>query len=187
MIKNLADIIGDSFVLINCEGSAEKAIIDILIENNKLIFDEKNILEGCPTCIRDSKKIEERFLNLDYAKEVKIIRTLDSRRENFILGKLYRKKFKVVNVYTHPEIEILIIIAEDKYEKYTNMKNRTNYKPSRYCIDKLGYKNVKQYLFVKRYFADVDMLIQTLATYHSYCCDNNEYSLYNLVLKYGGT
>ena len=58
---------------------------------------------------------------------------------------------------------MLIIINEGKYSDYDKVKSHT--KPSEYCKSCLGYKNVKQYDFVKTYFVDAENLINVLHIY----------------------
>ena len=76
-----------------CEGAAEAAIIDILVDNCLVIFS------------RD----EEQYLRKGFDSQISIIRILDSRREEFRLSKAYEHKIDVLNVITAPEIEMLII------------------------------------------------------------------------------
>ena len=45
-----------------CEGSAEAAIIDILVDNNLLIFTREDMLEENVIRCRSAKTFEERFL-----------------------------------------------------------------------------------------------------------------------------
>ena len=43
-----------------CEGSAEEAIIDILVDNDLLIFKREEMLEECVIRCRSAKRFEER-------------------------------------------------------------------------------------------------------------------------------
>ena len=45
-----------------CEGSAENAIIDILVDEHLLIFEREEMLDGEVIRIRDAKKFESRYL-----------------------------------------------------------------------------------------------------------------------------
>ena len=45
-----------------CEGSAESAIIDILIDNDLLIFSREELLEESVIRCRNAKRFEERYL-----------------------------------------------------------------------------------------------------------------------------
>lgn len=101
-----------------CEGSAEQAIMDILFENNMLIH--SNILDGEMIRTRNAKTFEEKYLRKSGIENLTIYRILDSRNENFKLSRYYKDKVKVVNVITAPEVEVLIILNEDKYNDYCN-------------------------------------------------------------------
>ena len=95
-----------------CEGSAEEAIIDILVDNDLLIFNREEMLEERVIRCRSAKRFEERYLRKGFDEQISVIRILDSRREEFRLSKAYEQKIDVVNVITAPEIEMLIIHAE---------------------------------------------------------------------------
>ena len=92
-----------------CEGSAENAIIDILLDNDLLIFTREEMLEEEVIRCRDGKRFEEKYLRKGFLEKISVIRILDSRRENFKLSKAYEQKVDVINVITAPEIEMLII------------------------------------------------------------------------------
>ena len=51
-------------------------------------------------------------MNYDYDWPVCIARVLDSRKEKFRLGNLYRDRYQVKSYITHPEIEVLVILRE---------------------------------------------------------------------------
>ena len=46
-----------------CEGSAESAIIDILVDNNLLIFSREEMLDESVIRCRSAKRFEERYLH----------------------------------------------------------------------------------------------------------------------------
>lgn len=87
-----------------CEGSAESAIIDILVDNNLLIFTREEMLDEKVIRCRSAKNFEERYLRKGFDEQISVIRILDSRRESFKLSKAYAYKIDVVNVITAPEI-----------------------------------------------------------------------------------
>ena len=138
-----------------CEGSAENAIIDILVDEHLLIFEREEMLDGEVIRIRDARKFESRYLRKGFDDKISIIRILDSRREQFSLSKAYQHKVDVINVITAPEIEMLIILAEDKYKDF----KKSGKKPSDFCKQDLGMKNVKSYDYVREYFRDTKMLL----------------------------
>ena len=112
-----------------CEGSAEEAIIDILVDNDLLIFNREEMLEERVIRCRSAKRFEERYLRKGFDEQISVIRILDSRREEFRLSKAYEQKIDVVNVITAPEIEMLSIHVEGAYDQF----KRSGKKPSEFC------------------------------------------------------
>ena len=49
-----------------CEGSAEEAVIDILVDNDLLIFTREEMLEERVVRCRNAKRFEERFLRKEH-------------------------------------------------------------------------------------------------------------------------
>lgn len=138
-----------------CEGSAEEAIMDILLDNGLLILAREEILEEKIIRCREGKRFEEKYLRKAFNGKISVIRILDSRRENFKLSRAYQDKVDVINVITAPEIEMLIIFAEDKYQEFKKSKK----KPSSFCKEDLKMSNVKSYDYVKNYFEDIYSLL----------------------------
>nr|WP_294469939.1 hypothetical protein [uncultured Sellimonas sp.] len=95
-----------------CEGAAEAAIIDILVDHNLLIFSRSEMLDEKVIRCRSAKQFEERYLRKGFEEPISVVRILDSRREQFRLSKAYKHKVDVINVITAPEIEMLIIHNE---------------------------------------------------------------------------
>lgn len=144
-----------------CEGSAEETIMNILLDNNKLIFDRDALIENELLRCRSGKEFEKLYLRKGFSEQITVFRILDSRRENFVLSKAYKDKIKVVNVITAPEIEMLVIINEGKYASYKRQKK----KPSDFCKSDLKMPNVKSKSFVENYFQDVNILINAVIEY----------------------
>lgn len=163
-----------------CEGSAENAIVDILLDNDLLIFKRDEMLEEAVIRCRDGKHFEEKYLRKGFLNKISVIRILDSRREQFKLSKAYEHKVDVINVITAPEIEILIIINENKYKEF----KKSGKKPSNYCKENLKMANVKSYSFVKNYFSDPDILLKTIKIYHQISkIRKGEYTILDLIKK----
>ncbi len=161
-----------------CEGSAEEAIIDILMDNDMLIFSREEIIDERVIRIRNAKKFEERYLRKGFDNQISIIRILDSRKEEFKLSKAYVDKVDVINVITAPEIEMLIIHSKGEYEHF----KRSGLKPSEYCRNNLRMPAVKSYAFVKDYFSDVQLLIYAIGEYHRRAhIPKGEYTLFDLL------
>ena len=150
-----------SYVACICEGAAEQAIINLLLDSEMLIFTRDEMLEGEPLRCRSASKFEERYLRKGFSEKITIYRILDSRREKFTLSKVYERKIDVINVITAPEIEMLVIFNEGKYANY----KKANKKPSDYCKSDLKYHNVKSEAFIKEYFSDINKLISAIIEY----------------------
>lgn len=144
-----------------CEGSAESAIIDVLVDNDLLIFTREEMLDESVIRCRSAKKFEERYLRKGFSSQISVLRILDSRREEFRLSKAYAGKVDVINIITAPEIEMLIIHSEGMYEKF----KRSGKKPSDFCKEDLRMRDVKSYDFVRVYFSDPDKLVAAIREY----------------------
>ena len=161
-----------------CEGAAESAIIDILLDNDLLIFSRSEMLDESVIRCRNAKRFEERYLRKGFDDQISLVRILDSRREEFRLSKAYAHKIDVINVITAPEIEMLIIHNEGAYERF----KRSGKKPSDFCKNDLRMHEVKSYDFVKGYFRDPDTLVKAIKEYRRTAnIPNGEYTLLDLL------
>lgn len=167
----------DGYVLCSCEGTAEEVIMGILLENKCLVFEKDDLLNEEVTRIRTASAIQTKFLNREFERQVYILRILDSKREQFNLGKLYKKRFPVYEIYTRPEIEMLMIWAEDKYHAFRN----SGKKPSDYLQSLYPHQRIKSQEFIKRYFSSPDRLLQSICLYHHDHGHQSEYGLYHLL------
>ena len=170
--------LNDYIVACICEGSAEQAIMELLLESNKLIFDSEQLLDEEIIRTRSAKNFEQRYLRKGFDKQIIILRILDSRRTNFRLSKAYIDKISVIDIITAPEIEMLIIFNENKYKEFKKSKM----KPSDFCKTKLKLSNVKNYDFAKEYFKDINCLIKSIQEYRRISrIKDGEYTLFNLL------
>ena len=161
-----------------CEGAAEAAIMDILLDNHLLIFEREEMLDEAVIRCRDGKTFENRYLRKGFKEMVSVIRILDSRKENFKLSKTYERKVDVINVITAPEIEMLIIFNEDKYNEF----KKSGKKPSIFCKENLKMPNVKSYDFVENYFGNPKILVQAIKKYNEMSkIRKGEYTLLDLL------
>ena len=147
-----------------CEGGAETAIIDMLVDDDRLIFTREKMLNEEVIRCRNGKEFEQRYLRKGFESKITILRVLDSHSEGFRLSVAYEHKVDVIKVVTSPEIEMLLILAEGKYEEY--MKKSSVMSPSKFCKQILKLKgNIKSQAYIKDYFSDIDMLINTIREY----------------------
>ncbi|MCL2150753.1 MAG: hypothetical protein FWH50_00805 [Coriobacteriia bacterium] len=152
-MSSFQEDLGSSWVLFSCEGAAEEVIVRKLSTAGYLICPEPSII-GI-TKKRGARDIERSFLDIDYDRELLIVRIHDSSSEAFKLGKLYEPRFKVYDVLTHREIEMLAIINEGRLADYEKVKSTM--KPSAYCKEVLHMKKVKQTEFLKDYWEPLSL------------------------------
>lgn len=84
------EINDSSLIACLCEGSAEQAVMDLLLDSGSLIFSRDRLIEERPIRVRNARKFEDRYLRYDFGEPITVLRILDSRHENFILRKAYR-------------------------------------------------------------------------------------------------
>lgn len=170
----------DKIIACICEGSAEQAIMDILIENDAIIFKKEELLNENIIRTRCASDFETNYLRKNFKCKITVYRILDSRNERFKLSSYYKDKVEVINVITAPEIEMLIIHNEKKYKNFNNSRK----KPSDFCKQDLRMKDVKSYKFVREYFSDLKVLVSAIKTYHEKAnIHKGEKTLYDLLDK----
>ncbi|MFW2579090.1 hypothetical protein [Aliarcobacter butzleri] len=168
----------NSIIACICEGSAEQAIMELLLDNDKLIFTREELLGEEIIRERSAEKFEIKYLRKGFSEKITVLRILDSRNENFKLSKAYVNKVSVIDVITAPEIEMLIIFNENKYKEFKKSK----VKPSEFCKIELKFSKVKNYDFVKKYFFNIDKLIESIYEYKKNSnIKKGECTLFNLL------
>ena len=166
------------YVACICEGTAEEVIVSKLLDADRLIFTRDNLLDGEIIRTRGAAAFEQRYLRKGFQGKITVLRVLDSRREKFKISKAYEHKIDVINVITAPEIEMLIILNEGKYDAY----KRSRKKPSDFCKEDLKMRSVKERAFVEKYFSDADCLIAAIQEYRRISnAPAGEYSLCDLL------
>lgn len=166
------------YIAVLCEGSAEQAIMNVLLDNRCLIFEREELIEEEVLRIRKARIFETKYLRKSYDDKISIIRILDSKNESFNLSREYQDKVNVINIITAPEIEMLIIISEGKYDEY----KRSRKKPSIFCKENLRISRVKNYDFVYAYFENPEKLILAIKEYHRIApFRRGEYTLKDLI------
>lgn len=106
------------------EGGAEEAIVSLLLENQILIFKPEDLFQERILRRVSARKFEEQYLKSSFGKKKGIlIRVIDSKTEGFKLSRYNKDRVRVVDVLTRPEIEILMIHREGKFEDYQRWRN----------------------------------------------------------------
>ena len=86
-----------------CEGAAENAIMDILLDEDLLVFSREEMLEESVIRCRDGKKFEQKYLRKGFAEKISVIRILDSRREKFKVSLKNEVLFKAETMHAAPK------------------------------------------------------------------------------------
>ncbi|MCR5803796.1 MAG: hypothetical protein K6G47_06000 [Clostridia bacterium] len=146
-----------------CEGTAERVIINKLLDEERLVFNRKDLLDREVLRCRSPRDFERQYLGKKFSQKIKVFRIQDSRREAFNLKAAYKDKVEVINVITAPEIEVLVIICEKKVKDFNKCKSYM--KPSEYCKTVLKISDVKKEDFLKEYFSDTNRLIFAIKEY----------------------
>lgn len=151
-----------------CEGANELTVINILLEHNKLKLPREDLLGLVPYHARqlDKSRQIQAIWSL-HTSEVIIYRIGDKLSDNLRIPKELKKWVKGVEKYcTLPELEILLIISEGKYNDYIKQKKKISPKEYAkqyiYC-NRMRYDNSS--MFYKEYYKDVDKLIQAIREY----------------------
>ena len=155
--------------LIMCEGSNEKEIIDILLENDRLIYTEDDLLGLTTYHARQITKSAQVRTELNiYPYEVTVIRVGDKQNEKLVIPADYKDKVVEVMKYcTKPELEILLIISEGLLGTYEKVKSKVKPKDFAKQYIKLGRKRYdNSTAFYREYYGnDVELLIKAIEEY----------------------
>ena len=144
--------------LIMCEGSNELEIINILLENDALIFTEDDLLGLTAYHARQIKKNAQvrLALNIYPENDVVVMRIGDKQTDRLEIPSDYKSKIIAVEKYcTMPEIEMLLIISEGLIKEFEKVKSKIV--PKDFAKQHIRY-NRKRYdnstKFYKDYFGD---------------------------------
>ena len=156
-------------LLVMCEGPNEKKILDLLLQNNKLIFGEDDLLGLTIYHARQITKSAQVRTELNqYPGEIKVLRVGDKQSDELKVPKDYIHKITVGEKYcTKPELEILLIIAEGLMKDYEKVKSKMSPKDfakAYICYNKKKYDNSTQ--FYEDYFGNrIDLLVKSIREY----------------------
>lgn len=157
----MIDLPADSIIACLCEGSSEKAIIDLLLEKNQLVFRKGQLLDDEPLLnYMDSKKFTDEYLNFSY--EQKIIILIIGDRDSWKNLK-YPYSDKIEGPYfiiTKPELEMLMIHALNLYDDYNKHCSKVSLakekKPSMFLSQFMGVKEsqIKNRKYIQEIYAE---------------------------------
>ena len=155
-------------VLFSCEGKAEKVIVTKLVEENRIIVPDANVvrdMNGCPcTLCRKPADIQRDFLDTDYPDGLLIARIVDANAGTLTFKRPYSLlDIRILNYITSPEIERLVLIKEGALGAFTGRRGADRQlNASDWCVQKLGLADIKKESFLRGYWNDVDVLVDCI-------------------------
>ena len=140
--------------LIMCEGSNELALINILLENDALIFTEDDLLGLTAYHARQIKtNAQVRLaLNMYSGNDVAVMRIGDKQTDRLVIPLDYKGKISsVVKYCTMPELEMLLIISEGLVKEFEKVKSKMS--PKDFAKNHIRY-NRNRYDNSSRFYVD---------------------------------
>ena len=153
-------------ILLACEGQSEVYLLKNLIRRGYLRFDYPLLLEE-PTKMRQLTEIAPIINALPIDERIVIYRVGDTLKDELDLSrfKMREKHIEIHKICTKPELEILVIINENLYDKYLKcskkMKPKTfinryikDYEPKLYFESHDMLNAISKYRKIKRHRKD---------------------------------
>jgi hypothetical protein len=157
------------------EGNNERALIDVLTENEYFKIPITDMIDEQPHVLRKfnknselGSKAESYIRMLEPTEKVTIIRIGDTQKDILkIPDDIVHKISKIEKVCAKPELEILLIIGEGLYQKFSQ---QSDLQPKQFA--KIHIKYLKEcydgkYAWLYKYFSDKDV-ISILKKYKRY-------------------
>ena len=155
--------------LIMCEGPNELEIIRMLLENDKLIFTEDDLLNLVPYHARQigNNAAVKTALNL-YHGDVEVLRIGDKLNDELKIPREYKGKITDIKKYcTKPELEMLLIISENIDLEFEKVKSKIS--PKTFSKENVVYNRARydnSTAFYRDYYGErIDLLVDTIKRY----------------------
>ncbi len=157
--------------LVMCEGSNEKAVVDMLLDAECLKFSKDDLVGLSVYHARQlTAPIIKTVLSI-YTGELEVYRIGDSLTDKLPVPADYQGRINRVRKFcTKPELEMLLIIAEGKEAEFEKVKaGKHRKKPKDFCKSNVVH-NRKHYdnstQFYKDYFgSDIETLVEAIKKY----------------------
>ena len=156
-------------ILIMCEGPNELKIINLLLDNGKLKFTRDELLDMRPFHARQLTSPQLKPALDAYHGEIEIYRVGDKMSDSLKIPKELVSSIKAQRKFcTKPELEILLIIAENRFQEFEKVKSKQ--KPKDFCKQHVVH-NHKKYdnstAFYDDFFKNnIDVLVFAIIEYH---------------------
>ena len=156
-------------ILIMCEGPNELKIVNLLLDNNKLKFTRDDLLDMRPFHARQLTSPQLKPALDAYHGDIEIYRIGDKMSDALKVPKELLPVIKSQAKFcTKPELEMLLIIAENKASDFEKLKAKQ--KPKDFCKQNVVFKRKKydnSTVFYDDYFGDrIELLVSAITEYH---------------------
>lgn len=156
--------------LIMCEGPNELEIIRILVENDRLVFGEDDLLGLTPYHARQiaSSAQVRMALNIYPGNDVLVMRVGDKQSDDLTIPEDYAGKIIGIEKYcTKPELEMLLILGEGLLKEFEKVKSSISPKAFAKMYIKKGRRRYdNSTAFYHDYFSDnPDLLVSVIREY----------------------
>ena len=156
-------------ILIMCEGPNELKVLNLLLDSGKLKFTRDDLLDMRPFHARQLTSPQLKPALDAYHDPIEIYRVGDTMTDTLKIPKELIPQIQTQKKFcTKPELEMLLIIAENKVAEFEKVKSKQ--KPKSFCKKNVSF-NRKKYdnstAFFEDYFQDnIDLLIYAITEYH---------------------
>lgn len=161
-------------ILLMCEGQNEEAILNILLDNDLLVFTRDELIGLKSYAIRQLNHPVIRTELKHYGSVVKVYRVGDKQNDKLSIPNDLRKIVLKNDIYkycTKPEFEMLLIINEGLEKEYEKVKSKMSPKSfAKKNISLNGWKYDQSTEFIKEYYGgyNVKNLVDNIKKYKTY-------------------
>ena len=155
-----------SKLLVLCEGPNEKKIVELLLRDNRLLFNTEDLIGLVPYHARQlDSPVVQSALNM-YSGPFDIYRIGDTQTDKLrIPGHLKSRILSISKICTKPELEILLIINENLIHVWQRSGKRPkDFAKKEIQFQRRRYDNSSQF-YEEYYGRRIDLLIENLKEY----------------------
>lgn len=157
-------------ILLICEGNNEEVLLNLLLDSNNLSFTRDALIGQRVYPVR---QISNPIIKTDlkhYGMPVKVYRVGDTQNDELVIPNDLRQIVSKKEIYkycTKPELEILLIITENKINEYEKVKSTQT--PKQFAKANIKF-NGKKYdqssIFFEEYYRNrIDDLVRSINEY----------------------